>query len=113
MAGFAKHRGVSKTAVTKWKKRGLLVFMPDGKVDVAASDARLTDRPAVYRGGAVKPALAVEPSAADFEHGRPGDLVHRRSNSSEGGRTSAAAADRGRHGGRLGGADRRYRQGRG
>jgi hypothetical protein len=57
MAGFAKHRGVSKTAVTKWKKRGLLVFLPDGKIDVAASDALLADRPAVYRGGAVKSAL--------------------------------------------------------
>ena len=64
MAGFAKHRGVSKTAVTKWKTRGLLVFTPDGEIDVAASDARLADRPAIYRGGAVKSVLAPGPSTA-------------------------------------------------
>jgi hypothetical protein len=49
MAAFAKRRGVSKSAVTKWKQRGLLVFTSKGLVDVAASEARLTERPAVYQ----------------------------------------------------------------
>lgn len=45
-AEFARHRGVSKPAVTAWKKRGLLVLAEDPKsgrplVDVARTDARL------------------------------------------------------------------------
>jgi hypothetical protein len=63
LAGFAKHRGVSKAAVTKWKARGLLVFTAAGKIDVAASDSRLADRPKVYRGGPVKSAPGLKPSS--------------------------------------------------
>ncbi len=33
--------------------------MPNGKIDVTASDARLADRPAVYRGGTAKPAVGI------------------------------------------------------
>jgi hypothetical protein len=54
MAAFAKRRGVSKACVSKWKTRGLLVLTPDGLVDIAASEERLAERPAVYRGGATK-----------------------------------------------------------
>jgi len=37
---YAAYRGVGKSAVSMWKKRGQLV-MRDGKVDVAASDKKL------------------------------------------------------------------------
>ena len=43
-AEFAVHRGVQKSAVSNWKKKGLLVFVEDAdklKVDVARSDARI------------------------------------------------------------------------
>ena len=40
MAAFAKLHQVSRAAVTKWKKRHLLIFEGD-KVDVAASNAML------------------------------------------------------------------------
>jgi hypothetical protein len=56
-AAFAKLRGVSKPTVHGWKKRGYLVFGPDGKsVDVAATEKILADRPATYRGGKTKAA---------------------------------------------------------
>jgi hypothetical protein len=42
-AGFAAHRGVSRKTITHWKHRGLLVFRPDGNVDVAATDRALLD----------------------------------------------------------------------
>lgn len=48
---FAKSRGVSKMAVSQWKKKGLLVFTSDGLVDVAASTALIDSRPVVNRGG--------------------------------------------------------------
>jgi predicted transcriptional regulator len=50
MAAFARRRGVSKPCVSQWKTRGLLV-LSDGLVDIAATEARLAARPAVYRGG--------------------------------------------------------------
>lgn len=39
-AGYAAHAGVSRKTVTEWKRHGLLVFVADGLVDVAASDAK-------------------------------------------------------------------------
>jgi hypothetical protein len=71
LAGFAKLRGVSRAAVTKWKKRGLLVFTSDGNVDIAASDARLEDRPPVYRGGAVKATTTRPKPVNGFAHTDP------------------------------------------
>ena len=61
MATFARRRGVSRVSVTRYKRAGLLVLTPDGLVDVAASDARLAERPAVYRGGASKSASEPKP----------------------------------------------------
>jgi hypothetical protein len=72
LSEFAKLRGVSKPAVTKWKQRGLLVLTPDGRVDVAASQARLAERPDVYRGG--RPAKP--PSALSSKPPRAEDLSH-------------------------------------
>jgi hypothetical protein len=48
---FAKARGVTKMAVSQWKKKGLLVFTDKGLVDVAKSTARIDSRPAVNKGG--------------------------------------------------------------
>lgn len=50
-AEFARHRGVSKAVVTKWKGQGLLVLTEDGKVDVEQTEWNLDQRPANYRGG--------------------------------------------------------------
>lgn len=35
---YAKHRQVSRVAVTKWKQKGLLVFAPSGKISVNQTD---------------------------------------------------------------------------
>ncbi|MDV2988287.1 UNVERIFIED_CONTAM: hypothetical protein Q9R58_28770 [Methylobacteriaceae bacterium AG10] len=50
-AEFARHRGVSKAIVTKWKGQGLVSLTDDGKVDVDATEWNLDQRPATYRGG--------------------------------------------------------------
>ncbi|MGE7153148.1 hypothetical protein ACQKJ1_05345 [Methylorubrum rhodesianum] len=50
-AEFARHRGVSKAIVTKWKGQGLLSLTDDGKIDVDATEWNLDQRPASYRGG--------------------------------------------------------------
>lgn len=50
-AEFARYRGVSRKAVTDWKKAGLLVLTSGGQIDVAATDLLLNERPESYRGG--------------------------------------------------------------
>lgn len=50
-AEFAKRRKVSRKSVTIWKQRGLVVLTPDGQVDVEATEWKLDERPAKYRGG--------------------------------------------------------------
>ena len=50
-ADFARRRKVSRKAVTGWKAKGLLVFADDGRIDVEATEWKLDERPAVYRGG--------------------------------------------------------------
>jgi hypothetical protein len=50
-AEFARHRGVSRKAVTGWKQKGFLVFSEAGLIDVEASEWNLDQRPASYRGG--------------------------------------------------------------
>ena len=59
-AAFARHCHVAKSCVTGWRRRGLVVVV-DGKVDVAASNARLAARPTISRGGVTK----VRPAVAD------------------------------------------------
>lgn len=80
---FATHRGVGKSAVSNWKRDGLLVFVTtdDGRelVDVAASDAILDDRLDPTRGrpstagiggdlvgGEVKPVNELQAVRLDF-----------------------------------------------
>lgn len=50
-ADFARRRKVSRKAVTGWKAKGLLVLADDGRVDVEATEWKLDERPAKYRGG--------------------------------------------------------------
>lgn len=51
---FAEICGVSKAAVTKWKSKGLLVFGENNLVNIAATQEKLENRPAKYRGGTAK-----------------------------------------------------------
>ena len=58
-AEFARRRGVSRATVYEYKAKGYLVMTDDGKVDVAASQARLVEHLDASRGGkraAKKPA---------------------------------------------------------
>ena len=50
-AEFARHRGVSKAVVTKWKGQGLLAVNAAGLVEVEVTEWNLDQRPATYRGG--------------------------------------------------------------
>ena len=50
-ADFARHRGVSRNAVTVWKRKGLLVLNGAGLVDVNETEWKLDERPPIYRGG--------------------------------------------------------------
>lgn len=64
-AAFARHRGVTRPAVSNWKKAGLLVLAEDPadgriKVDVGRSDARINGRVDPGRG---RPANAAPPVA--------------------------------------------------
>lgn len=55
LAAFARMHSVSKPTVSGWRRRGYLIFAPDGKrVDVARSNERLANRPAVHRGGVAR-----------------------------------------------------------
>lgn len=59
-AEFARHRGVSRKAVTGWKQKGLLVLTDTGLIDVEGSEWNLDQRPANYRGGVThRPVRAV------------------------------------------------------
>ena len=51
MVGFARLHGVSRAAAYKWKRRGLIAYTAAGKVDIAKSNRRLSERPALFRGG--------------------------------------------------------------
>jgi phage terminase Nu1 subunit (DNA packaging protein) len=69
MVAFAKLHNVSRAAAYKWRRRGFIVFTVDGKVDVAESNRRLSERPDIFRGGRVKtprPSSAQLVSAPDW-----------------------------------------------
>ncbi len=71
-AEFARHRGVSKAVVTKWKGQGLLALTDDGKVDVEATEWNLDQRPASYRGGTThRPIRAQDSNNASHAEARP------------------------------------------
>ncbi len=65
-AEFARHRGVSKAIVTKWKGQGLLALTDAGHVDVDRTEWNLDQRPATNRGGTThRPVRAVPKSEPD------------------------------------------------
>lgn len=71
-AEFARHRGVSRKAVTGWKQKDLLVFSEAGLVDVEASEWNLDQRPANYRGGVThRPVRAVPGNTVSAEPKAP------------------------------------------
>lgn len=72
-AEFARHRGVSKAVVTKWKGQGLLALAPDGKVDVEATEWNLDQRPASYRGGTVHRPIRTVPKEEPDPRERPAE----------------------------------------
>lgn len=43
-AEYAKHRGVARVSVTRWKYKGLLVFTESGKIDVRQTDEKLNHK---------------------------------------------------------------------
>jgi hypothetical protein len=59
-AAFARYRGVSKPAITAWKRRGYVAVTAAGEVDVAESNRRLAARPSARVGGTAK-ARPIEP----------------------------------------------------
>ena len=61
---YAKHRGVARQTVDRWRKRGFLVAHRDGGIHTLASDAILNARPTTYRGG--QASKSVGASAPDF-----------------------------------------------
>jgi hypothetical protein len=69
-AEFARLRHVSRAALTAWSARGFLVIAEDGRVDVEASNARLDERPEIYRGGQCSlPSTEATGKAADARLG--------------------------------------------
>ena len=84
-AEFAAHRGVGKSAVSNWKKAGLLVFAegPDGKlaVHVERTDAKLNARIDPTRG---------RPTTAIGEAPAIGELPMESDAAQTGGRNAAA-----------------------
>lgn len=71
-AEFARHRGVSKAIVTKWKGQGLLVLTETGLVDVDKTEWSLDQRPANYRGGTThRPIRAVPKAEPDPREAQP------------------------------------------
>ncbi len=70
-AEFARHRGVSKAIVTKWKGQGLLAVTADGRVEVEATEWNLDQRPATNRGGTTHRPIRAIPRAEPDPRERP------------------------------------------
>lgn len=65
-AEFARIRNVSRKTVTLWKQKGWLVLDETGRVDVAATERLLNQRPTTYRGGTAAAAPA-PPATSDAD----------------------------------------------
>lgn len=75
-AEYARHRGKSRQYISRLAKAGVLV-QRGGKVDVAASDAVLDDRPEPVSERVVAGPTEVAPSGATFAQARTADMVFR------------------------------------
>jgi hypothetical protein len=75
-ADYARHRGVSRQYISRLAKAGALVLR-GGKVDVAASDAVLDDRP--DKSPESPPSTAAEPAAqtTSYAQAKLADMVFR------------------------------------
>jgi hypothetical protein len=70
-AEFARHRGVSKAIVTKWKGQGLLSLTGDGRIEVEATEWNLDQRPATNRGGTTHRPIRTVPKEEPDPRERP------------------------------------------
>ncbi len=82
-AEFARHRGVSKAIVTKWKGQGLLALTEDGRVDVEATEWNLDQRPATNRGGTTHRPIRTIPRAEPDPRERPAPRPYKASPEAE------------------------------
>jgi hypothetical protein len=73
-AEYARHRGKSRQYISRLAKAGVLV-MRGGKVDAAASDAVLDDRPEPVSERVVSAPAEVTPSGATFAQAKTADMV--------------------------------------
>ncbi len=73
-AEYARHRGKSRQYISRLAKAGVLV-MRGGKVDFAASDAVLDDRPEPVSERVVSAPAEVTPSGATFAQAKTADMV--------------------------------------
>lgn len=79
-AAYARHREVSKAAVTQWAAAGRIVTSEDGDVDLVASDKRLAESAGAARGGKRKRGTAggVQDSSGVAQTGNGGTLYDAR-----------------------------------
>jgi hypothetical protein len=75
-AEYARHRGKSRQYISRLAKAGVLVLR-GGKVDVAASDAVLEDRPEPVSERVVAGPTEVTPQGTTFAQARTADMVFR------------------------------------
>ncbi len=73
-AEYARHRGKSRQYISRLAKAGVLV-MRGGKVDAAASDAVLDDRPEPVSERIVSAPAEVTPSGATFAQAKTAAMV--------------------------------------
>jgi hypothetical protein len=73
-AEYARHRGKSRQYISRLVKAGVLV-MRGGKVDAAASDAVLDDRPEPVSERVVAAAAEGAPSGTTFAQAKTADMV--------------------------------------
>jgi hypothetical protein len=75
-AEYARHRGKSRQYISRLAKAGVLVLR-GGKVDVAASDAVLEDRPEPVSERVVAGPTEATPQGTTFAQARTADMVFR------------------------------------
>ena len=73
-ADYARHRGKSRQYISRLAKAGVLV-MRGGKVDVAASDAVLDDRPEPVSERVAAASVETTPTGTTFAQARTADMV--------------------------------------
>src|SRR5581483_8736402 len=73
-AEYARHRGKSRQYISRLAKAGVLV-MRGGKVDVAASDAVLDDRPEPVSERVAAAPVETAPTGTTFAQTRTADMV--------------------------------------